>query len=426
MSNNLSDLWSRLKIVFIVLIVYRIGVHIPLPDINLEQLAQLFHDNSDTILSLFNMFSGGALENMSILALGIMPYISASIIMQLMTAISPSLEKLKKDGESGLRKINQYTRYLTVTIALLQAIGLSVGLVNQKIALSSDVTFYLVVTTTLVSGAVFLMWLGEQITERGIGNGISILIFVSIVSGLPGAIGQALEQTRQGETSFLFLFALLFVAIALLIFVVFMERGQRRITLNYARSQARGSFVSNHQSHLPLKINMAGVIPPIFASSILLFPASMGKWFGEESNMIWIQELSIALSPGGALYISLFACAVMFFCFFYTALVFNPKDMASNLKKSGALISGIRPGQQSANYIDSVATRLTLFGGLYITLVSLLPQFFIMQWNIPFYLGGTSILIVVVVVMDFMTQIQSYIFSHQYSNFMDKNSLKNK
>lgn len=421
---GLAELWSRLRFVFIAIVVYRIGAHIPVPGINPERLAALFQQSEGTILSLFNMFSGGALERMSILALGIMPYISASIIMQLLTVVSPTLEQLKKEGEAGRRKINQYTRYGTVVLATVQSIGMAVGLASQGVAFAADFSFYFVAVVTLVSGAIFLMWLGEQVTERGIGNGISILIFAGIVAGLPGAIGQSFEQARQDNINILALLAIAVLAVLTVAFVVFMERGQRRITVNYAKRQQGRKVFAAQSSHLPLKVNMAGVIPPIFASSILLFPASIGQWFGQSESMAWLQEASLALAPGQPLYILLFALSVVFFCYFYTALVFNPKDVADNLKKSGAFIPGIRPGEHSARYIDGVMSRLTLFGALYITAVSLMPQFLVVAWSVPFYFGGTSLLIVVVVVMDFMAQVQSHLMSHQYESLMKKSNLK--
>jgi len=422
--SGLGELKSRLLFVLIAIVVYRIGAHIPVPGINPDRLAAMFDQNQGTILSLFNMFSGGALERMSILALGIMPYISASIIMQLMTVVSPTLAQLKKEGEAGRRKINQYTRYGTVILATIQSFGMAVGLANQGIAFSADISFYFVAVVTLVAGAVFLMWLGEQVTERGIGNGISILIFAGIVAGLPSAIGQAFEAARQGDLNILALLAIAFIAIATVGFVVFMERGQRRITINYAKRQQGNRVFAAQTSHLPLKVNMAGVIPPIFASSILLFPASMGQWFGNSEGMDWLQNVALALGPGQPLYILLFSIAIIFFCYFYTAIVFNPKDVADNLKKSGAFIPGIRPGEQSARYIDTVLGRLTLFGALYITAVSLMPQFMVVAANVPFYFGGTSLLIVVVVVMDFMAQVQSHLMSHQYESLMKKSNLK--
>jgi preprotein translocase subunit SecY len=424
MQSGLGELWARLRFVLIAVIVYRIGAHIPVPGINPDRLAALFDQNQGTILSLFNMFSGGALERMSILALGIMPYISASIIMQLMTIVSPTLEQLKKEGEAGRRKINQYTRYATVALATVQSLGMAVGLANQGVAFSASLSFYFVAVVTLVAGAVFLMWLGEQVTEKGIGNGISILIFAGIVAGLPSAIGQSFEAARQGDMNILALLAIAVMAVATVGFVVFMERGQRRITINYAKRQQGRRVYAAQSSHLPLKVNMAGVIPPIFASSILLFPASVGQWFGQGEGMGWLQDVALALGPGQPLYILLFAIAIVFFCYFYTAIVFNPRDVADNLKKSGAFIPGIRPGEQSARYIDTVLSRLTLFGALYITAVSLMPQFLVVAWNVPFYFGGTSLLIVVVVVMDFMAQVQSHLMSHQYESLMKKSNLK--
>lgn len=419
-----GELKSRLWFVLAAILVYRIGAHIPVPGINPDRLAALFEQNQGTILSLFNMFSGGALERMSIFALGIMPYISASIIMQLLTAVTPSLEQLKKEGEAGRRKISQYTRYGTVLLALIQATGMSVGLASQGVTFTDNFSFYFLAVSTFVCGAVFLMWLGEQITERGIGNGISLLIFAGIVAGLPGAFGQSFESARQGELHILALLLIGVLAILIVGFVVFMERGQRKITVNYAkRQQARGGY-SQQSSHLPLKVNMAGVIPPIFASSILLFPASLGQWFGQSEGLEWLANVSQALGPSQPLYIILFAAAVVFFCYFYTALMYNPKEVAENLKKSGAFVPGIRPGQQTANYIDSVLTRLTMFGAAYIAAVSLLPQFMVVWFNVPFYFGGTSLLIVVVVVMDFMAQVQSHLMSHQYESLMKKSNLK--
>ena len=425
MGSGLSELWARLRFVLLAIVVYRIGAHIPVPGINPDQLAALFREQQGTILGMFNMFSGGALERMSVLALGIMPYISASIIMQLMTAVSPHLEQLKKEGEAGRRKISQYTRYGTVILALVQATGMSVGLASQGIAYSADFSFYFTAIITFVSGAVFMMWLGEQITEKGIGNGISLLIFAGIVAGLPSAVGQAFELARnEGAWNVLPLLALSVLGIATVAFVVFIERGQRRLKVNYPRRQVGNKMYAGQSSYLPLKVNMAGVIPAIFASSILLFPASIGQWVGAGEGMEWLQRASQALGPGQPLYILLFAAAVVFFCFFYTALVFNPKDVADNLKKSGAFLPGIRPGEQTARYIDKVMTRLTLFGALYITAVSLMPQFLIVAWNVPFFFGGTSLLIVVVVIMDFIAQVQSHLMSHQYDSVMKKSNLK--
>ncbi|HHX6783987.1 TPA: preprotein translocase subunit SecY, partial [Pseudomonas aeruginosa] len=391
-NGGLSELWARLRFLFLAIIVYRIGAHIPVPGINPDRLAALFRQNEGTILSLFNMFSGGALERMSIFALGIMPYISASIIMQLMTAISPQLEQLKKEGESGRRKISQYTRYGTVVLALVQAIGMSVGLGSQGVAFSNDFGFYFVAVTTFVAGAMFMMWLGEQITERGVGNGISMLIFAGIVAGLPRAIGQSFESARQGDINIFALIGVGLLAVAIIAFVVFIERGQRRIAVHYAKRQQGRKVFAAQTSHLPLKVNMAGVIPAIFASSILLFPASLGSWFGQSEGLGWLQDVAQAIAPGQPLNILLFTAGIVFFCFFYTALMFNPKDVAENLKKSGAFIPGIRPGEQSARYIDGVLTRLTMFGALYMTAVCLLPQFLVVAAHVPFYLGGTSLL----------------------------------
>ncbi|HHF0376453.1 TPA: preprotein translocase subunit SecY [Pseudomonas aeruginosa] len=423
-NGGLSELWARLRFLFLAIIVYRIGAHIPVPGINPDRLAALFRQNEGTILSLFNMFSGGALERMSIFALGIMPYISASIIMQLMTAISPQLEQLKKEGESGRRKISQYTRYGTVVLALVQAIGMSVGLGSQGVAFSNDFGFYFVAVTTFVAGAMFMMWLGEQITERGVGNGISMLIFAGIVAGLPRAIGQSFESARQGDINIFALIGVGLLAVAIIAFVVFIERGQRRIAVHYAKRQQGRKVFAAQTSHLPLKVNMAGMIPAIFASSILLFPASLGSWFGQSEGLGWLQDVAQAIAPGQPLNILLFTAGIVFFCFFYTALMFNPKDVAENLKKSGAFIPGIRPGEQSARYIDGVLTRLTMFGALYMTAVCLLPQFLVVAAHVPFYLGGTSLLIVVVVVMDFMAQVQSHLVSHQYESLMKKANLK--
>jgi preprotein translocase subunit SecY len=428
MSKGMSELLRRIGFLLLALLVFRLGSHIPVPGINPERLAQLFDQNKDTILSLFNMFSGGALERMSILALGIMPYISASIIMQLAASVVPSLEAIKKEGESGRRKINQYTRYGTVVLAFIQAVGMSVGLISQGITLTVGMTFMIPAVVSLVAGAVFLMWLGEQITERGVGNGISMLIFAGIVAGMPGAIGMALESARQGEISVIGLLIILLLAIAVVGAVVFIERGQRRITVQYAQRQQGRKVFAAQQSHLPLKLNMAGVIPAIFASSLLLFPASLGQWFAQSPNpnavQKVLQEMSLLLAPAQPLYLLLFGLLIIFFCYFYTALVFSPRDVADNLKKSGAYIPGIRPGEQTTRYIDTVMGRLTLMGSLYITAVCLLPMILQVAFSIPFYLGGTSLLIVVVVVMDFMSQMQSHLMSHQYESLMKKANLR--
>ena len=422
---GMGELFARLRFVFMALVVYRIGTHIPVPGIDPEQLAVLFNQNQGTILGLANVFSGGALERMSILALGILPYISASIIMQLMTAVTPQLEQLKKEGESGRRRISQMTRYLTVLLALVQGTGMTVGLANQGLSFDTSISFYVIAITSLVTGAVFMMWLGEQITERGIGNGISLLIFAGIAAGLPSAVGQSLEQARQGELNILILLAIVALAIVVVYLVVFIERGQRRVTVNYAKRQQGRQQYQAQSSHLPLKVNMSGVIPAIFASSILLFPASVAQWFGSGDSADWLQDLAVAIGPGQPLNIMLFTGFIVFFCFFYTALMFNPQEVADNLKRSGAFVPGIRPGQQTANYLDGVLTRLTVFGSAYIALVCLLPQFLVVMFNVPFYLGGTSMLIVVVVVMDFMAQIQSHLMSHQYEGVMKKANLAN-
>jgi preprotein translocase subunit SecY len=422
---GLSELWARLRFLFMAIIIYRIGTHIPVPGFDPDRLADLFNQNQGTFLGLFNMFSGGALERMSILALGVMPYISASIIMQLLAATVPALEQLKKEGDAGRRKINQYTRYGTVGLALVQGTAMSVGFASQGLAYEINTLFYMVAISSLVAGAVFLMWLGEQITERGIGNGISMLIFAGIVAGIPGAIGQALESARQGDINPIMLVFVLIIAIAVVYFVVFIERGQRRLTVNYAQRQGRQAY-NAQASHLPLKVNMAGVIPAIFASSMLLFPTSISQWFGQGANApAWLQDLAILIGPGQPLYIILFSSLIIFFSFFYTALMYNPREVADNLKRGGAYLPGIRPGEHTAKYIDSVTTRLTLIGGIYITLICLMPQFLNVYFNVPFYLGGTSLLIAVVVTMDFMAQVQSHLMSQQYDSLMKKANLKN-
>jgi preprotein translocase subunit SecY len=422
---GMGELFSRLKFLFLAIVVYRIGTHIPVPGINPVQLEALFNQNSDTILGMFNMFSGGALERMSILALGIMPYISASIIMQLMTAVSPQLEQLKKEGEAGRRKISQYTRWGTLALASVQATGMSVGMASQGLFFDGGVYTLFVAIASLVTGAMFMMWLGEQITERGIGNGISMLIFAGIVAGLPSAIAQSIEQARQGELNILVLLMVLILAFAVIWLIVLIERGQRRITINYAKRQQGRRMMQAQSSHLPLKINMAGVIPAIFASSILLFPASIAQWFSQSTEgASWLQDVAFLIGPGQPLNIILFTVMIVFFCFFYTALMFNPTEVADNLKRSGAFLPGIRPGEQTAKYIDKVLTRLTLFGSAYMAAVCLLPQALIVVANVPFYLGGTSLLIVVVVVMDFMSQVQSHLLSSQYGDVMKKANLQ--
>jgi preprotein translocase subunit SecY len=422
---GLTELRQRLLFVLMAMVVYRIGGHIPIPGIDPERLASLFEQNQGGILDLVNMFGGGALERMSIFALGIMPYISASIITQLLVATTPALQQLRKEGESGRRKISQYTRWGTLILATVQGFAMSSGLASQGLAYSSSFAFHFVAVTTLVTGSMFLMWLGEQVTERGVGNGISIIIFTGIVSGFPGAIGQSFEQARQGEIAILGLLGIAVLAVAVVAFVVYVERGQRRITINYARRQQGRRMYQAQSSHLPLKVNMAGVIPAIFASSLLLFPASIGQWFGQSPGMEWLQDLSLQIAPGQPLNIILFSAGIIFFCFWYTAIMFNPKEVADNLKKSGAFIPGYRPGEQTAKHIDSILTRLTLFGSLYMTSVCLLPQLLVVQFNVTFQLGGTALLIVVVVVMDFWSQVQTHLMSHQYESLMKKSNLQN-
>ena len=428
LGGKLTDLKQRMLFVLAALVVFRIGTHIPVPGINAAALAELFRQNQGSIVGLFNMFSGGALGRFSVFALGVMPYISASIIMQLLTTVIPTLEELKKEGEAGRRKITQYTRYATVFLAMFQALGISIALAGQHsggvpVVISPGIGFKLVSVITLVSGTMFLMWLGEQMTESGIGNGMSMIIFSGIIAGLPRAIGSTLELARTGSFQPLFVLVLFVIAIAVTGFVVFVERGQRRITVNYAKRQQGRKMYAGQTSHLPLKINMSGVIPPIFASSIILFPATLGSWFGRTKGMGWLRDIATTLSPGQPIYVILYATAIIFFCFFYTAMVFNPKETADNLKKSGAFIPGIRPGEQSARYIDGVMSRLTLAGALYVTLVCLLPEFLIVKWNVPFYFGGTSLLIIVVVCMDFMAQVQAHLMSHQYESLLKRANL---
>ncbi|HUX65034.1 preprotein translocase subunit SecY [Sulfuricella sp.] len=424
-AGKFGDLKKRLLFVLAALVVYRIGAHIPVPGIDPVALESLFKSQSGGILGMFNMFSGGALSRFTVFALGIMPYISASIIMQLMTVVSPQLEQLKKEGESGRKKITQYTRYGTVFLALFQGLGISIALESQPgLVIDPGLLFRLTAVATLVSGTMFLMWLGEQITERGIGNGISLIIFAGIAAGLPHAIGGTLELTRTGAFSIPLVLLLFVGAIGVTAFVVFVERGQRKILVNYAKRQVGNKIYGGQSSHLPLKLNMSGVIPPIFASSIILFPATLAGWFGSSEGMSWLKDIGSTLSPGQPLYVMLYALAIVFFCFFYTALVFNPKETADNLKKSGAFVPGIRPGEQTARYIDKIMSRLTLSGAVYITAVCLLPEFLIVKWNVPFYFGGTSLLIIVVVTMDFMAQVQSYLMSHQYESLLKKASFK--
>ncbi len=423
-----SELKTRLLFVIGAIIVFRAGSFVPIPGIDAAVLAELFNQQKGTILGMFNMFSGGALERASIFALGIMPYISASIIMQLLTVVHPALAELKKEGESGRKKISQYTRYGTLVLGTFQAIGIATGLPSMipGLVVNLGFSFYFVAVVSLVTGTMFLMWLGEQITERGIGNGISILIFAGIVAGLPSAIGQTAEQARQGDLSVLVLLLIVVIVFAVTFFVVFVERGQRRIVVNYAKRQQGRKVFAAQSTHLPLKVNMAGVIPPIFASSIILFPATLAQWFGSNESLSWLSDFSLAVSPGQPLYSLLYAAAIIFFCFFYTALVFNPRETADNLKKSGAFIPGIRPGEQTSRYIDKVMTRLTLAGALYITFICLIPEFMLITWQVQFYFGGTSLLIMVVVIMDFMAQVQTHMMSHQYESVMKKANLVNK
>jgi preprotein translocase subunit SecY len=426
---RLTELRQRLLFLLGALVVFRISTYIPVPGIDPTALAALFNQQRGTILDMFNMFSGGALERFSVVALGIMPYISASIILQLLTVVHPKLEQLKKEGEIGRRKITQYTRYGTVVLATFQAVGVALALESQRagaeaLVINPGIAFHISAVTSLVTGTLFLMWLGEQISERGIGNGISMLIFTGIVAGLPRAIGGTLELARTGELhamTVVVLFALVIVVTGL---VVFVERGQRRITVNYAKRQVGRKVYAGQMSHLPFKLNMSGVIPPIFASSIILFPTTMASWFGSVEGMDWLKDISSMIAPGQPLWVLLYAAGIVFFCFFYTALVFNPKETADNLKKSGAFVPGIRPGEQTARYIDGVMTRLTLGGAIYITLVCLLPEFLILRFSVPFYFGGTSLLIIVVVVMDFIAQVQAHLMSHQYEGLLKKANLK--
>jgi preprotein translocase subunit SecY len=424
-TGKFGDLRRRLVFLLLALVVYRVGAHIPVPGIDPTQLQQLFKGQQGGILSLFNMFSGGALSRFTIFALGIMPYISASIIMQLLTYVLPTFEQLKKEGEAGRRKITQYTRYGTLGLALFQSLGIALALESSAgLVITPGFGFRLTSVVTLTAGTMFLMWLGEQITERGLGNGISILIFGGIAAGLPNAIGGLLELVRTGAMSIIV--ALIIVVLVALVtyFVVFVERGQRKILVNYARRQVGNKVYGGQSSHLPLKLNMAGVIPPIFASSIILLPATIANWFSSGDSMRWLKDISSTLSPGQPVYVMLYASAIVFFCFFYTALVFNSRETADNLKKSGAFIPGIRPGDQTAKYIDKILLRLTLAGAVYITFVCLLPEFLILKYNVPFYFGGTSLLIIVVVTMDFMAQVQNYMMSQQYESLLKKANFK--
>ncbi|HVE44688.1 MAG TPA: preprotein translocase subunit SecY [Gammaproteobacteria bacterium] len=421
---GLRDLKYRLFFLLLAIVIFRVGSYIPVPGLNPSRLQDLFNGQGNNVVGLFNMFSGGALMRLSIFALGIMPYISASIIVQLLTVLSPSLAELKKEGESGQRKINKYTRIGTLFLAAFQALGMTKMLVAHGVAIAPSISFYMTTVLTLVTGTMFLMWLGEQVTERGIGNGISMIIFAGIVAGLPDAVGRTLEQVREGQLQVVILLLVLAAVAGVVACVVYMERAQRRITINYARRVQGGKVYSAQTSHLPLKINMAGVIPPIFASSLILFPATLAQWFGNSKGMEWLSTLSVGLQQGQPLHMVLFSAGIIFFCFFYTALVFNPKETADNLKKSGAFIPGIRPGEQTARYIDTVMTRLTLIGAIYITLVCLLPEILILAWNVPFYFGGTSLLIIVVVVMDFMAQVQAHVMSFQYESLLKKANLR--
>ncbi len=424
-TGKFGDLWRRLWFLLGALVVFRIGAHIPVPGIDPVRLAELFQTQQGGILGVFNLFSGGSLSRFTIFALGIMPYISASIIMQLMGFAVPMIEQLKKEGEAGRRKITQYTRYGTLALALFQAIGMAIALESQPgLVLDPGLMFRMTTVMTLVTGTMFLMWLGEQITERGLGNGISIIIFAGIAAGLPSALAGLFELVRTGAIHPLSALLICIVAILVTGFVVFVERGQRKILVNYAKRQVGNKVYGGQSSHLPLKLNMSGVIPPIFASSIILFPATVAGWFGAGEGMTWLKDIAATLAPGQPVYVLLYAAAIIFFCFFYTAMVFNSKETADNLKKSGAFVPGIRPGEQTAKYVDKILMRLTLVGAAYITLVCLLPEFLILKWNVPFYFGGTSLLIIVVVTMDFMSQVQAYVMSHQYESLLKKANFK--
>jgi preprotein translocase subunit SecY len=421
----MGDLRRRLVFLLLALVVYRIGAHIPVPGIDPAQLQQLFNGQSGGILSLFNMFSGGALSRFTVFALGIMPYISASIIMQLMTYVVPTFEQMKKEGEAGRRKITQFTRYGTLGLALFQSFGIALALEGTAgLVLSPGIGFRLSTVVSLTAGTLFLMWLGEQITERGLGNGISILIFGGIAAGLPSALGGFGSLISSGSMSPIVAILIVAVVLAVTYLVVFIERGQRKILVNYARRQVGNRVYGGQSSHLPLKLNMAGVIPPIFASSIILLPATVVSWFATGDSMLWLRDISAALAPGQPIYVGLYAAAIVFFCFFYTALVFNSRETADNLKKSGGFVPGIRPGDQTARYIDKILLRLTMVGAVYITFVCLLPEFLILKYNVPFYFGGTSLLIIVVVTMDFMSQVQNYMMSQQYDSLLKKANFK--
>ena len=424
-SGKFGDLRRRLVFLLLALVVYRLGAHIPVPGIDPNQLQQLFKGQQGGILSLFNMFYGGALSRFTVFALGIMPYISASIIMQLMTYVVPQLESLKKEGEAGRRKITQYTRYGTLGLALFQSLGIALALEGSAgLVINPGFGFRMTTVVSLTAGTMFLMWLGEQITERGLGNGISILIFGGIAAGLPGAIGGLFELIRTGAMSIIAALFIITLVVLVTFAVVFVERGQRKILVNYAKRQVGNKVYGGQSSHLPLKLNMSGVIPPIFASSIILLPATVVGWFATGDGLRWLKDISSALSPGQPIYVMLYAAMIVFFCFFYTALVFNSRETADNLKKSGAFIPGIRPGEQTAKHIDKILSRLTLAGAVYITLVCLLPEFLVLKYNVPFYFGGTSLLIIVVVTMDFWAQVQSYVMSQQYESLLKKANFK--
>ena len=424
-TGKFGDLRNRLVFLLLALVVYRVGAHIPVPGIDPAQLQQLFKGQQGGILNLFNMFSGGALSRFAVFALGIMPYISASIIMQLLTYVVPTFEQMKKEGEAGRRKITQYTRYGTLGLALFQSMGIAIALESSPgLVLAPGFGFRMTAVVSLTAGTMFLMWLGEQITERGLGNGISIPIFAGIAAGLPSALGGLLELVRTGAMSILVAIVIVVVVALVTYFVVFVERGQRKILVNYARRQVGNKVYGGQSSHLPLKLNMAGVIPPIFASSIILLPATLVGWFTTGEGMSWLKDIAATLTPGQPIYVLLYAAAIIFFCFFYTALVFNSRETADNLKKSGAFIPGIRPGDQTARYIDKILVRLTLAGAVYITFVCLLPEFLILKYNVPFYFGGTSLLIIVVVTMDFMAQVQNYMMSQQYESLLKKANFK--
>ena len=422
---GMSDLWRRLRFVFVAILVYRVGTHIPIPGIDPDRLSSLFEQNQGTLLDMFNLFSGGALERMSIFALNVVPYISSAIIMQLFSNSIPYLQELKKDGQAGRNQITQYTRYGTVVLAFIQASALAVTLSGSGLAYAPGAAFFASAVFSVVAGTVFLMWLGEQISERGIGNGISLIIATSILTGIPGAIGQALEQSRQGDLNILLLLAIAVLAMAVIAVVVFIERGQRRITVKYAQRQQGRKLMQAQSSHLPFKVNMAGVIPAIFASTFLLCPASLASWFGQSEGTNFLQSASLALTPGQPLYILVFSALIISFCFIWLALTFNTREVSDNLKRSGAYIAGIRPGEQTAQYIDSVLARLTVFGAIYLTLICLLPLALINFAGVSFYFGGTSVLIIVVVLMDFIAQVQSHMMSSQYSSLMKKANLKN-